>query len=89
MEKKQYPPKHYTGWRWSSHPSQHEARGLKTLQAEAGKATPASRFAESPRLAAKHRRALDRALKRGRPAQIERKLSAFTGIQQPKAVGAV
>lgn len=57
----------------------HRARHLAVLIGEAAMASPAARYSDTPRLAAKRRRALDRALLRGRRSQIEGALASFTG----------
>lgn len=60
-------------------PFRHPARTLDVLVGCALMAGPADRYLESPALAAKRKRQLWRAVKRGRAAQIEQKLSAYTG----------
>lgn len=44
-------------------------------------ATPAARYTDKPRLAAKRRRNVERALRRGRRTQVAKKIASFTGTE--------
>jgi len=57
----------------------HKGRTLAQLIGDAAMASPAPRYLDKPRLAAKRWRALQRALLRGRRAQVESALGSYTG----------
>ena len=44
-------------------------------------AAPAARYADTPKLAAKRRRNVERALRRGRRTQVAKKIASFTGTE--------
>ena len=57
----------------------YQTPALAVLVGDFAMATPASRYLDKPRLAAKRRRDIERALRRGRRTQIAAKLNAYAG----------
>ena len=57
----------------------YQVPALAVLVGDFAMATPASRYLDKPRLAAKRRRDIERALRRGRRTQIAAKLNAYAG----------
>lgn len=67
------PPRYF--WRVFSH----KAPTLDVTAGDFAMASPAERYADKPRLVAKRRRAVERALRRGRRTQAAKKLASYAG----------
>lgn len=57
----------------------HRGPSVTDLKLAFSAARPAERYLDKPRLAAKRRRAVERALRRGRRTQIEQAIGSYTG----------
>ena len=57
----------------------HRGPSVPDLKLAFSAARPAERYLDKPRLAAKRRRAVERALRRGRRTQIEQAIGSYTG----------
>lgn len=57
----------------------YKAPTLAVLAGDFAMASPAARYLDKPRLAAKRRRAVERALRRGRRTQAVKKLNSYVG----------
>ena len=77
FESKVQDPDDDTRYKWRTFG--YKTPALAVLVGAAATATPAERYLDKPRLAHKRRRAIDRALRRGRRTQIAQALASFTG----------